>query len=125
MFSATLMLATQALRSGDFGEQAHAVFANLIATRLVVVARDSNRSSGQSALSGQHLHQLLLAVAGNTGNPQDLAGANAQAQALEHRKPEVVVRTQVANLEHRIRADGLGALERRPWRFASHHQLGQ
>jgi hypothetical protein len=40
-------------------------------------------AAGGLAPAGQHFHQLALAVAGDTGNPDDLAGAQQSASTTQ------------------------------------------
>ena len=74
--------------------------------------------------AGERVEQLRLAVAGDAGDADDLAGADVEADALDPRHALVARDHEVAHLEHR-----LARLRRRlldpQQHLAADHQLGQ
>ena len=85
------MRATQAFFSGSSGRQES--LCRRISSRVGVVAlaADADLAAARLALAGQHLDQLPLAVAGDAGDADDLAGLDRQrdvvaAPAGRHRR---------------------------------------
>ena len=58
------------------------------------------RPSRRRALAGQHLDQLRLAVAGDAGDADDLAGMDLEVHRLDRRQALVVVGEEAGELEH-------------------------
>ena len=79
-FSATLMRATQALRSGSSGSRQRRWRGSRRGWR-DSARRRCGSAPRRLALAGQHLDQLALAVAGNPGDADDLARADRQVDS--------------------------------------------
>ena len=56
-------------------------------------------AGGGIALAAEHLHQLALAVAGDAGDADDLAGAHGKVHAAQRRETLVVIGGKPARLE--------------------------
>ena len=61
------------------------------------------------ALAGQHLDQLALAVAGDAGDADDLAGMDLEIDLLQRRQAVVVVGIERRKFEHDVAGRPLGA----------------
>ena len=57
---------------------------------------------GRPTESGERLDQLVLTVAGDAGDPQDLAGSDLEIDAADRLVTAIVLRLQPVHLEHRL-----------------------
>ena len=64
---------------------------------------DEDAAIGQRPLAGQHLDQRRLAVAGDAGNADDLAGLDLEIDRLDRRPALVVLGEEAGELEHGVR----------------------
>ena len=74
--------------------------------------------------AGQHLQQLGLAVAGDAGDADDLAGAQLEADIVEQPHAALVEQAEMLGLEQHLAALRRRLVELEP-HLAADHQLGQ
>src|SRR5690348_6512935 len=79
-----------------------AAAAHLLAGAVIGCAGDANGPRLRLALSGEDLDQLALAVAGDPGDPQDLAAAHGERDAVAGGDAFVVESGEVAHLESHL-----------------------
>ena len=77
----------------------------------------------RSSKAGERLDELVLAVAGNPGDPEDLAGPDLEAHAADHLAATIVVDPQVLDRERHV-ADGSRPGRRRA-DVAPDHERGE
>ena len=97
------MLPTQAFCSGISGRTWKSVLANFMAVRPIDLAVDADFTAGAIALSGEHLHQLALAVARNAGDADDLVRPDLERKLRQRFDACFVVGSQLRTMSRRVR----------------------
>ena len=87
-------------------------------------ALDGDGAGGRVADAGHRLQQLRLAIAGDTGDADDLACAHREADAFHPRHAQIVGDVQVVHLEDRLAGPGRRLVDAQQ-HLAADHQLGQ
>ncbi len=77
-----------------------------------------------SRMPAMEFEQFGLAIAGDTGNADDFAGANLEADALDARHLEIVGDDEVVDIEQYLAGAG-GAFFDAEEHATTNHQLGQ
>src|SRR2546426_8624076 len=107
------------------GHEGHASVPALLHRRPgQVKTAEPDRASGRAAKAHERLDDLVLAVAGHPGDPDDLPGTNDEVEAADGLVAAVVLRPQTRDLEGRgawMRAAPVGAQVDR----ATDHELGE
>ena len=103
MFSATLIVGTHALRSGSSGRHRMLRRPRLVARRQVTHAVDADLAARQLALPADHFEQLVLPVARDARDPDDLARPDLERDAVEHADAAVVDRADVVERQPHAR----------------------
>src|SRR5438874_1131654 len=75
---------------------------DLLTRGAVGFAVDLDVPSAARALTGQHLHQLALAVSGNARNADDFVSANLQRQPAQRWHAYFIFSRQLANEQARF-----------------------
>ena len=76
--------------------------AHFLAAGVIDVAGDADFAAFGLALAGQHLDKLPLAVAGNAGDADDLAGADGERNVMHRDRAGIVERGELAQFEPRL-----------------------
>ena len=65
-------------------------------------AQEPDRATGERPKAGQRFHELGLSVALDTGDADDLAGADLEADIVDGDVPSIVEDPQIRDLEDRF-----------------------
>ena len=76
--------------------------AHFLAAGVIVVADDADFAAFGLALAGEHLDQLALAVAGDAGDADDFAAANAERHVVDRDRAGVVERVEFCQFQPRL-----------------------
>ncbi len=90
----------------------------------IVCPSSENLAGMRLADAGNRFQQFGLAVAGDTGNADDLAGADIEGDVVDHDDAAVVLDREVADRQHDLAGIGLALLNAQQ-DAAANHQLGQ
>ena len=85
-----------------FRQQRHLVAPHFLAVGVIDIAGHPDFAALGLTLTGQHLDQLALAVAGNAGDADDFPAADGERNVMNRDRAGVVERVQFAQLEPRF-----------------------
>ncbi len=100
--------------------------AHLLAAGVIGIAGDADLAALGLALAGQHLDELTLAVAGDAGDADDLAGADRERDVVHGDGAGVIERAELLPIPagpgrlRRCAAAARSAPRRRSWFAPSH-----